>query len=145
MAKSLWSERETLPKFESLFGDKSTDVLIIGGGICGLLCAYSLQQAGIDYILLEGKRICSGITKNTTAKITSQHGLIYDHLIRSVGAEKAKMYLMANQQAIFEYEKLCCQSDRSAVRISAALWSGIRQNGAGTAPATVRGLTKTAG
>ena len=123
MAKSLWSDRETLPKFEGLFGDKSTDVLIIGGGICGLLCAYFLQQAGIDYILLEGKRICSGITKNTTAKITSQHGLIYDHLIRSVGAEKAKMYLMANQQAIFEYEKLCCNTDCDFERKPAYVYS----------------------
>lgn len=111
MKKSVWSDRESLPRFNSLFGDKYTDVLIIGGGICGILCSYFLDRAGIDYILLEGHRICSGITKNTTAKITSQHGLIYDRLMKSIGPEKAKMYLNANQQAIFEYEKLCRDID----------------------------------
>ncbi len=111
MNKSVWTDRGQLPKFDSFFGDKSTDVLIIGGGICGILCAYFLDRLGIDYILLEGSRICSGITKNTTAKITSQHGLIYDKLIKSVGEEKANMYLEANQQAVIEFEKLCRDID----------------------------------
>lgn len=104
---SIWSADTKLPKFNTLTGDKKTDVLIIGGGICGLLCAYFLQKAGINYILAEGNTIASGITKNTTAKITSQHGLIYDKLVRSVGTEKAQMYLLANQSALAEYEKLC--------------------------------------
>ena len=33
---------------------------------------------------------------NTTAKITSQHGLFYDYLINSQGEEKAKQYLNPN-------------------------------------------------
>ncbi len=51
--------------------------------------------------------IASGITKNTTAKITSQHGLIYSKLLNSIGEEKAKMYLQANQSALSEYSTLC--------------------------------------
>ena len=57
--------------FEQLDGDINTDVLIIGGGIAGVLCAYALKGAGVDCTLVEAKRIGSGITKNTTAKITS--------------------------------------------------------------------------
>ena len=107
MKRSVWTSSVCLPEFLKLRGEEKTDVLIIGGGLCGLLCAYFLEQAGIDYILLEGDRIASGITKNTTAKITSQHSLIYAKLLRSIGKEKASMYLNANQKALAEYEKIC--------------------------------------
>lgn len=106
MKNSVWSDDIILPQFNKLEGEKKTDVLIIGGGICGILCAWQLKKRGIDYILVEGNRIASGITKNTTAKITSQHGLIYDKLIKSAGKEKAQMYLYANQTALEEYRKL---------------------------------------
>ena len=65
MKKSVWTENVDLPEFESLSGDAKTDVLIIGGGLCGIMCAYYLEQAGVDYILVEGNKIASGITKNT--------------------------------------------------------------------------------
>ena len=70
--ESIWENSVEMPKFNNLEGDIKTDVLIIGGGICGILCAYFLKQQGIDYILVEANSICSGITKNTTAKITSR-------------------------------------------------------------------------
>ncbi len=91
--------------------DTHTDVLIIGGGIAGILCAYMLQQSGVDYILTEATEICSGITKNTTAKITSQHGLIYNKLMKQFGIEKARLYLDANEAAIGQYRQLCKSID----------------------------------
>ena len=84
-----------------------TDVLIIGGGITGILCAYLLHQADVPYALVEAETVCSGITKNTTAKITSQHGLIYSKLIRRLGTERAKQYLQANEAALEQYRKVC--------------------------------------
>ena len=111
MNKSVWSDMVTLPQFDKLNGDKKTDVLIIGGGITGVLCAYLLKQSGVDCLLVEGNRIASGITKNTTAKITSQHGLIYSKLMRDFGIEKTQMYLNANENAIREYKKICEKFD----------------------------------
>ena len=108
---SIWSKSVTLPQFNPIDGDKKTDVLIIGGGISGILCAYLLQEKGVDYMLVEGASICKGVTKNTTAKITSQHGLIYNKLLKSNGYEKAKMYLDANQAALKQYESLCGNID----------------------------------
>ena len=64
---SVWTKTAQLRSFEPLKGNLKTDVLIIGGGLAGLLCAYRLAQAGIDYALVESGTICSGITKNTTA------------------------------------------------------------------------------
>lgn len=108
---SIWTESVDLPHFTGLHGDTDTDILIIGGGMAGILCAYLLEQQGADYILVEGREICSGITKNTTAKITIQHGLIYDKLLNGAGVEKTKMYLEANQEALQKYQELCRDID----------------------------------
>ena len=105
--KSVWEKEVTKTKFDALNGNKTTDVLIIGGGIAGLLCAYKLKNAGVDCILAEAKEICSGITKNTTAKITIQHGAIFSEMIKRFGQEKAKLYLEAQVLAGDEYKNLC--------------------------------------
>ena len=109
--ESLWSKKANLPSFPALPGSLKTDVLIIGGGIAGVLCAHELQKRGVDYILIEASEICSGITKCTTAKITAQHGLIYASLLQRLGREKAALYLRANQQAIEAYQALAQNID----------------------------------
>lgn len=109
--ESLWEQTSERPSFPTLDGDISTDVLIIGGGMAGVLCAYALHRAGVPYVLVEAETVCSGITKNTTAKITSQHGLIYDKLIKKFGVERAKQYLDANEAALQTYRELCRNID----------------------------------
>ncbi|MBQ8163266.1 MAG: FAD-dependent oxidoreductase [Clostridia bacterium] len=108
---SIWKKTSSLPSFPSLDGDIDTDVLIIGGGICGVLCAYMLEQNNIDYVLLEGGSICQKTTANTTAKITSQHGLIYDKLISEFSSEFARGYYDANEDAISEFASMCQNID----------------------------------
>ncbi|MBE6718707.1 MAG: FAD-dependent oxidoreductase [Ruminococcaceae bacterium] len=109
--KSVWEESVEVNSFERLKGDKKTDVLIIGGGLAGILCAYMLKQKGVDYILVESQTLCNGTTKNTTAKITAQHGLIYDKIINNYGVEKARQYLDINLQAIDKYREMCKDID----------------------------------
>ena len=87
---SIWIENSPNLHFMPLNKDISTDVLIIGG-MAGLLCAYMLKNAGVDCVLLEAKELCGGVTKNTTAKITLQHGLIYDKLIKRFGVDTARL------------------------------------------------------
>lgn len=100
---SLWEDQTKMPSFAKLNKDIKTDVLIIGGGMAGVLCAYMLEHAGVDYALVEAEEIGKGITKNTTAKITAQHGLLYSKLIKEFGAEKAKQYLEMNLNAVLKY------------------------------------------
>lgn len=104
--KRLWSDTAKAPSFKELHGDVKTDVLIIGGGAAGLLTAYFLDKKGVDYILVEGDRILSGVSGGTTAKITAQHGLIYSKLIKRFGFEKARLYLEANRKALDMYKQL---------------------------------------
>ncbi len=99
MDKSIW-ESAQMPEFPAARGNLKTDVLIVGGGIAGLLTAYELQKSGVSCIVAERRRICGGITGRTTAKVTFQHGLIYQKILREYGAEKARMYLEANRNAL---------------------------------------------
>lgn len=109
--KSLWYENVVRPDFPALKKDIKTGVLIIGGGIAGILTAYFLREKGVPYILVEKDKICGGTTGNTTAKITFQHGLVYNKILRSSGLKIAEMYLRANQTAFEKYAELCKNID----------------------------------
>ncbi len=105
--ESIWTQGTVLPQFESFEGELHTDVLVIGGGLTGLLCARRLAEMGVESVLVEASVICGGMTGNTTAKITAQHGLVYDKMLRRFGVERARMYLEANQTALGEYRRIC--------------------------------------
>ncbi len=51
-------------------------------------------------VLLEAGRIGHGVTGHTTAKISSQHGLIYARLRSRFGAGGARIYGEANEAAL---------------------------------------------
>lgn len=103
---SIWTATAKNEGFPELLGDIKTDVVIVGGGLAGILCLKELTDRGVDCVLLEAKSIGSGITKNTTAKITFQHGLIYDKMIKSIGQEKAYHYLSANKKAVEKFREM---------------------------------------
>lgn len=104
--KSIWLDNALVPEHEPLYRDIRTDVAVIGGGLAGILTAYYLKERGIASVVLEADRIGSGQTENTTAKVTSQHNLIYHKMIQQIGKEKALQYKDANQKAIAEYKRL---------------------------------------
>lgn len=104
--KTIWNENTMLPGWEAMDGDKETEVLVIGGGMAGILTAWFLQKQGKQVVVVEADRVGKGQTQGTTAKITSQHDLIYDHLIRKLGMRKAKLYASANQKAVEQYKRL---------------------------------------
>ncbi|MCD8509531.1 MAG: FAD-dependent oxidoreductase [Bacillus sp. (in: Bacteria)] len=97
--KSLWRDVE-VDSFPPLSENIETDVTVIGAGITGVTSAYLLMKKGYNVVLLEAGRIVEGTTGHTTAKVTSQHALIYAELIKNLGKEKAKLYYEANQEAL---------------------------------------------
>lgn len=104
--KTIWNETTVIPGRNPLPGNKRVEVAVIGAGLCGVLTAHYLKEQGNHVAVLEASRIGSGQTAGTTAKITSQHNVIYQKLIRTMGKEYASQYAKANQQAIEEYAKL---------------------------------------
>lgn len=101
MDKSYWIETvKDRKEYPSLQEAKEAEIVIVGGGLTGLTTAYYLSKAGKKVIVLEKDKICSHTSGNTTAKITSQHGLFYNYLLQSIGRKEALQYLNANEEAI---------------------------------------------
>lgn len=125
--ESIWTESIEIRKREPLPGDMEAPAVVIGAGLAGILTAYFLKQEGIRAVVLEADRIGSGQTKNTTAKITSQHNRVYDWLIRTFGYRMAEHYASANEAAIGEYERLVQEKgiDCGFCRCPAYLYSRI--------------------
>ena len=98
--ESYWADTTTRPSFSKLNKNIEADVCIIGAGITGIMTAYMLKDSGLKICLIEKGEVCSGVTENTTAKVTSQHGLIYRYLDDSFGIEFARKYLKSNEEAI---------------------------------------------
>lgn len=103
---SIWSEKTNLKAFDTLTDNITVDTAVIGGGLAGMLISYKLKEQGVDSIIIDAGKICGGQTKNTTAKLTSQHGEIYSKITKHYGIEHARQYAAANEKAIKEFEKI---------------------------------------
>ena len=104
--KSIWQQEGRQPRYPVLKTDKRTQVLVIGGGMAGVLCARKLQQEGKNVILVEAERIGSGITAKTTAVLTAQHDFLYQDMAKSFGEKTARAYLRANLDAVETFREL---------------------------------------
>jgi glycine/D-amino acid oxidase-like deaminating enzyme/nitrite reductase/ring-hydroxylating ferredoxin subunit len=109
--QSYWMDSTPQPEFPILNEDIKVDIAIIGGGIVGISTAYLLNTHGIKVAILEADHILQGTTGHTTAKITSQHGLIYSKIKSQLGQELAKQYTDANESAIRVIEKIADENN----------------------------------
>lgn len=98
--------KEPPHNFPPLTEDIRTDVAIIGGGMAGILCAYQLQKANIDCVVLEANRIGGSVTARTTAVLSPQLEFLYQDMVGSVGRQAARSYLRATTEAIDEFRHI---------------------------------------
>ena len=117
--RAVWLATADHPTYPGLTADLDVDVAVVGGGITGLTSALLLQRDGARVAVIEAGRVGGGTTGGTTGKVTSQHGLVYDGLLRHVGEHKARIYADANQHAIETVARLAdetggdCQLQRA--------------------------------
>jgi glycine/D-amino acid oxidase-like deaminating enzyme/nitrite reductase/ring-hydroxylating ferredoxin subunit len=127
---SIWLET-TGPEFPRLERDIAADVAVVGGGIVGVTTALLLHEAGARVVLIDANRIGHGVTGHTTAKVSSQHGLRYASLRSQHGAEAARAYGEANEQALewiaarVERDRLDCDFRRRSAYVYSKEWSQI--------------------
>lgn len=100
LPKSFWIASTEETNYPPLEEDVNVDVAIVGGGMVGITTAWLLKEQGLRVAVIEVDRIIQSTTAHTTAKITSQHTLIYDKIKTQMGEEKAKQYADANESAI---------------------------------------------
>ncbi|MDP1809196.1 MAG: FAD-binding oxidoreductase [Actinomycetota bacterium] len=103
---SLWLATTPGTEYPTLAAGLMVDVAIVGGGIVGATAASLLKEAGLTVAVIESRRVVTGVTGYTTAKITSQHGLIYHRLTERFGADAAAVYAQANQAGLEKIAEL---------------------------------------
>lgn len=104
---SYWINSEkNKEKYNKLEKNIETDICIIGGGITGISTAYYLTKENLKVTVLDMGKIGFQTTGNSTAKITSQHGLFYKYLKDSKGEDFARLYYDANEDAIKNIKKI---------------------------------------
>ena len=122
---SIWNGTAAAREFPPLAGEHRVDVAVVGGGIAGLSAAWRLKQAGKTVAVVEARRLGAQVTGGSTGKVTSQHGLIYAHLIEHAGRDKAKAYADANQWAVeeiagfVEAQRVACDFERRTAFVAA--------------------------
>jgi len=98
--ESYWIASTDNTNYPTLDKNITVDVAIVGGGMTGITSGYLLTKEGLKVAIVDADHILNGTTGHTTAKITSQHSLIYDKMINQIGIEKAKQYAQSNEEAI---------------------------------------------
>lgn len=119
----LTNNEKSNKNFPTLTSDISTKVLIIGGGITGILCAYELKQRNIDYILVEKERIGAKTSNDTTAFVSVHHEVLYQDLIKNKGLKYAKEYLELNLKALEYYKTLSKKYDFDYTECTSTLFT----------------------
>ena len=96
----IWTDTSSGTDYGPLEHGLRVDTAVVGGGITGVKTAAKLAADGQTVALVERDRILQGVTAHTTAKVTSLHGLVYDHLLDNFDPERARQYADANEAAI---------------------------------------------
>ena len=107
--RTYWNETAAVPSFPTLSGDLDVDIAIIGGGIVGITTARMLKDQGLTVAVIEARRVGQQVTGKSTAKMTSQHGIIYQTLVRKFGEEKARLYGEAQEWGVRRISELAAQ------------------------------------
>ena len=94
MATSEWHERPVLR------GDMTVQAVVVGAGITGLTAARLLCEQGLTAAVIDSRRVCSGVTGLTTAKVTALQSTIYTELSERWGDETSAAYAAANLEGL---------------------------------------------
>lgn len=109
-SQSLWMEVR-LPCFPPLNSDMNADVCIVGAGIVGLTCAYTLAKEGKSVIILDQGAIAGGQTARTTAHLTWVLDDRYYNLEKFFGEEGARLAAESHSAAIDYIEKIIIEEE----------------------------------
>lgn len=95
-----------LCSFPAVEKNISCDVCIVGTGIVGLTCAYTLLKQGKSVILVDKGDIANGQTGKTTAHLTWVLDDRYYNLTQFFGEKGAKLAAKSHSAAIDYIEKI---------------------------------------
>jgi glycine/D-amino acid oxidase-like deaminating enzyme/nitrite reductase/ring-hydroxylating ferredoxin subunit len=123
---SLWLSTVRPSDFPPLVGRVEVDVAVIGGGIAGVTAALLLKREGARVAVVEARRVGTGVTGCTTAKVSALQATIYSTIHNRHGDEAAAVYAQASLAgvervaAIAAEEGIECELERRSAYTYAA-------------------------
>jgi glycine/D-amino acid oxidase-like deaminating enzyme len=87
------------PSFPRLRGPLDTDVAIVGGGLTGLFCAWSLAAARVRVVVLERDRVGTGATAGTVGVVREDFDGWFGETARLHGLRAARSLWQAMRRA----------------------------------------------
>lgn len=109
--KSIWLDGINRKKFPKLSNDIMCDIVIIGGGITGLSCAYFLKDLKKKIVLVERNKLCTGTTAKSTGKLTYLQDDKISKIENIYNKDKALLYLNSQKDAISLAKKIIIEND----------------------------------
>src|SRR5829696_9107707 len=106
---SYWNATATAPDFPQIAANVSVEIAIIGGGIVGVTTARLLKDLGVTVAVIEARKVGRQVTGKSTAKVTSQHSVIYQTLQQKFGEDRARFYAEAQEAGIEKIRSLASQ------------------------------------
>ncbi len=107
--KSLWLDDVHFNRYDAISENKEVDVLIVGGGITGLSCAYHLRNSNLKICLVEQNLLAHGVTSRTTGKLTYLQDNIYSKLkSKALSYYKSQKYAIKLVKEIIKVENINC-------------------------------------
>ena len=106
MSAPYWAERtaenrrRTYPKYK---GDATVDVVVIGAGLTGCACAYTLAAAGMNVLVFEANRVASGMTGAGLGMIVPEPDAVFRSVEAQRGRKVARRAWEETQRAADDY------------------------------------------
>ncbi|KIL49431.1 NAD(P)/FAD-dependent oxidoreductase [Jeotgalibacillus soli] len=101
-----WPETvDEVPSYPALEQDLTCDVLIVGGGMAGALCAEALSHTPLKTVLVEKRTVGGGSSSANTGLLQYSNDKMLHEFIEELGEEKAVRFYKLCLQAVEDLQK----------------------------------------
>lgn len=129
---SVWEDRHPHAPVPPATLEGSWEVVVVGGGITGLTTALLLARAGRSVAVLEARRVGSGTTGRSTAKVSVLQGTQLSRISRRHPERVVEQYVQANLEGQAWLARFC-DSHSVDRQIRSAYTFGFDSRGASAA------------
>jgi glycine/D-amino acid oxidase-like deaminating enzyme len=107
--RSPWLDRfpaSRVPSFPRYRGDRTSPIVVVGGGLTGCAAAYAFAAAGVKVILLDADRIGRGATSQSAGWISDDPGVPFVDVEKALGLRAARRAWQAWRRAALDFTAL---------------------------------------
>jgi glycine/D-amino acid oxidase-like deaminating enzyme len=91
--------RSRRPAYPRVRGKLETDVVIVGGGLTGCVCAWAFAAAGVKVILLEAGALAAGATAGALGLVREDFDVSFKQTVDAYGVRSARLLWQAMRRA----------------------------------------------